>query len=119
MMISGIGFETAALFAKEGAKVVCADVNEAGAQKAVAKINQAVGEGTALAVKVDVSKEAEVKALVEKAVDTYGKRARLLISCDETNNTFLLIGKLDIMFNNAGIMHPEDDNALNTEERIW
>lgn len=23
------------------------------------------------------------------------------------------------MFNNAGIMHPEDDNALNTEERIW
>lgn len=31
----------------------------------------------------------------------------------------ILVGKLDIMFNNAGIMHPEDDNALNTEERIW
>lgn len=28
-------------------------------------------------------------------------------------------GRLDIMFNNAGIMHPEDDHALNTEERIW
>lgn len=29
------------------------------------------------------------------------------------------VGRLDIMFNNAGIMHPEDDNALNTEQRIW
>lgn len=37
--------------------------------------------------------------MVEKAVDHFGK--------------------LDIMFNNAGIMHPEDDNALNTEDRIW
>lgn len=74
-------------------------MNEAGAQKAVAKINQAVVEGTSIALKVDVSKEAEVKAMVEKAVDHFGK--------------------LDIMFNNAGIMHPEDDNALNTEDRIW
>lgn len=32
---------------------------------------------------------------------------------------YIYPGKLDIMFNNAGIMHPEDDNALNTEERIW
>lgn len=69
------------MFAKEGAKVVCADVNEAGAQKAVAKINQTVGEGTALAVKVDVSKEAEVKALVEKAVDTYGRKKRACRFC--------------------------------------
>lgn len=69
---SGIGFETAALFAKEGAKVVCADLNEAGVQKAVAKITEAVGEGNAIAVKVDVSKEAQVKDLVQKAVDTYG-----------------------------------------------
>lgn len=116
---SGIGFETAALFAKEGAKVVCADLNEAGAQKAVAKINQTVGDGTAIAVKVDVSKEAEIQALVEKAVDTYGKEGACLYSLMGESNTYCFLGKLDIMFNNAGIMHPEDDNALNTEERIW
>ncbi|CEG78090.1 Putative Glucose 1-dehydrogenase [Rhizopus microsporus] len=97
---SGIGFETAVLFAKEGAKVVCADLNEEGTKKTVAKIAEIVGkEGTSVPFKVDVSKEAEVKALVDKAVDTFGK--------------------LDIMFNNAGIMHPQDDNALTTEERIW
>ncbi|CEG63866.1 Putative Glucose 1-dehydrogenase [Rhizopus microsporus] len=97
---SGIGFETAVLFAKEGAKVVCADLNEEGTKKTVSKIAEIVGkEGTSVPFKVDVSKEAEVKALVDKAVDTFGK--------------------LDIMFNNAGIMHPQDDNALTTEERVW
>ena len=30
-----------------------------------------------------------------------------------------LIGKLNIVFNNAGIMHPDDDNAITTEERVW
>ncbi|KAI8876851.1 oxidoreductase [Backusella circina FSU 941] len=95
----GIGFETAMLFAKEGAKVVCADVNETGVKKTVLKIEEMVGKNTAVAIKVDVSKEDQVKAMVDKAVDTYGK--------------------LDIMFNNAGIMHPEDDNALTTEDKIW
>jgi len=95
----GIGFETAVLFAKEGAKVVCADVNEKGVQKTVAKISELVSSGVAIPFKADVSKEDQVKALVDKALKEFGK--------------------LDIMFNNAGIMHPEDDNALNTEERIW
>lgn len=70
---SGIGFETAVLFAKEGAKVVCADINETGATKTVNKIDQLVGQGSAVAFKADVSKEQEVKALVDKAVDTFGK----------------------------------------------
>ncbi|CAO3702551.1 unnamed protein product [Rhizopus stolonifer] len=97
---SGIGYEAAVLFAKEGAKVVCADLNEEGVKKTVARIPELTGhKDAAIAFKVDVSKEAEVKALVDKAVDVFGK--------------------LDIMFNNAGIMHPQDDNALNTEERIW
>ncbi|KAI8979980.1 hypothetical protein BDB01DRAFT_798336 [Pilobolus umbonatus] len=96
---SGIGYESAIVFAKEGAKVVCADVNEAGVMKTVAKITQLVGEGVAIPFKVDVSREDEVKSLVDTAVNTFGK--------------------LDIMFNNAGIMHPEDDNATNTSERIW
>lgn len=69
---SGIGFETAALFAKEGAKVVCADVNEAGVNKSVAKIVALAGAEAAIAFKVDVSKEDQVKALVEKTVNTFG-----------------------------------------------
>ncbi|CEP16383.1 hypothetical protein [Parasitella parasitica] len=97
---SGIGFETAVLFAKEGAKVVCADINEKGIQNTVARIAELAGkEASAIAVRTDVSKEEEVKALVEKAVEEFGR--------------------LDIMFNNAGIMHPEDDNALTTAEKVW
>lgn len=107
------------MFAKEGAKVVCADINEAGALKTVAKIDQLVGQGSAVAFKTDVSKEEEVKALVDKAVDTYGNKHRFFIISPSINSMFHILGKLDIMFNNAGIMHPEDDNALNTEERIW
>ncbi|KAG0163036.1 hypothetical protein DFQ30_000827 [Apophysomyces sp. BC1015] len=99
MLRSGIGFETAVLFGKEGAKVVCADLNEEGAAATAKKINELFGENSAIAFKTDVSKEEQVKALVDKAVETYGK--------------------LSIMFNNAGIMHPKDDNALTTEERVW
>ncbi|CAO3588807.1 unnamed protein product [Absidia cylindrospora] len=96
---SGIGFETALLFAREDAKVVCADLNDKGANDTVQKITSLFGPDGAIAVKVDVSKEDQVEAMVQQAVTTFGK--------------------LDIMFNNAGIMHPADDNALNTEEKIW
>lgn len=74
-------------------------------------------QDVAIAFKVDVSKESEVKALVDKAVEVYGIIHNISFSfvCWQNIN----IGKLNIMFNNAGIMHPQDDNALNTEERIW
>lgn len=97
---SGIGLESSLLFAREGAKVVCADLNLEAAKQTVQKIDHLTrGPGNAIAVKVDVSKEAEVKQLVDTAVEKFGK--------------------LSIIFNNAGIMHPEDDNALNTDEKIW
>ena len=63
------------MFAKEGAKVVCADLNEAGVQKCSDKINEAYGKDASIAFKIDVSKEAQVKELVQKAVDTYGTYA--------------------------------------------
>jgi NAD(P)-dependent dehydrogenase (short-subunit alcohol dehydrogenase family) len=96
---SGIGLQSSILFAQEGADVLLVDVNLEAAERAAKIVNQKHPNVKALAVKADVGKEADVQA----AVDTAKKE----------------FGRLDIMFNNAGIMHPADDNALNTEEKIW
>ena len=89
---SGIGLATARRFAAEGASVVIGDVSPA-AGKAVAD------EIGGLFVPVDVTSEAEVRALFRAAVDTYGG--------------------LDVAFNNAGISPPEDDSILTTELDAW
>jgi NAD(P)-dependent dehydrogenase (short-subunit alcohol dehydrogenase family) len=78
---SGIGRATAQIFAREGAKVVVADVMVDGGAETVRLITAASGE--AIFVKTDVAQTAEVEAMVKKAVDTYGR--------------------LDCAFNNAGI----------------
>jgi NAD(P)-dependent dehydrogenase (short-subunit alcohol dehydrogenase family) len=78
---SGIGRATALAFAREGAKVVVADVTVEGGEETVAQVKKAGGE--AIFVKTDVSKAVEVEALVAKAVATYGR--------------------LDCAYNNAGI----------------
>lgn len=98
---SGIGLETAILFAKEGASVTLADVNEAAGVKALATVQSAAPSSAnkTLFVKTDVGKEADIKALVAQTVAKFGK--------------------LNIIFNNAGIMHPRDDNAETTEESVW
>lgn len=100
---SGIGRECAILFASEGANVVLADINLEACQKTADIVNERFNKAEipvkAVAMKCDVSKEDEVAAIVQRAVDEFGR--------------------LDVMFNNAGIMHPADDNALNTEEKIW
>jgi len=68
---SGIGRATAALFAKEGARVVLADVGAEGLKEAANLINEA--GGTAISKKTDVSREAEVKALIASALRSYLK----------------------------------------------
>jgi NAD(P)-dependent dehydrogenase (short-subunit alcohol dehydrogenase family) len=78
---SGIGRETAVLFAKAGARVVVAGRREPEGEETV-KLIRAVG-GDALFVKTDVSKASGVDALIQKAVEKFGR--------------------LDIAFNNAGI----------------
>ena len=78
---SGIGQATALIFAREGAKVVVADITVEGGEETVRQIQ--AGGGDATFVKTDVSKAAEVEALVNKTVETYGQ--------------------LDCAFNNAGI----------------
>jgi NAD(P)-dependent dehydrogenase (short-subunit alcohol dehydrogenase family) len=67
---SGIGRAAALIFAREGANVVCADVNEAGARDTAAAVN---GKGSqALAVKTDVTSRAQVNDLVERSLAAFG-----------------------------------------------
>ncbi|UKZ81511.1 hypothetical protein TrVFT333_009283 [Trichoderma virens FT-333] len=95
----GIGLETAILFAKEGANVLLADISEPALEKAVAKVKELVPAASRLETrKCDVSKEADVQAMIE-SLDAWGG--------------------LDVIFNNAGIMHARDDDAINTPEDIW
>jgi NAD(P)-dependent dehydrogenase (short-subunit alcohol dehydrogenase family) len=68
---SGIGRATALAFAREDAKVVVADIAVEGGEATVRMIQEARGE--ALFLKADVSKAAEVQALVQRAVETYGR----------------------------------------------
>ncbi len=77
---SGIGQAAAVLFAREGAKVVVADISVPGGRDTVAQITAQGGQ--ALAVEVDVSQSSQVQRMVRTAKDAYGR--------------------LDILFNNAG-----------------
>jgi meso-butanediol dehydrogenase/(S,S)-butanediol dehydrogenase/diacetyl reductase len=78
---SGFGRATSVLFAKEGAKVVAVDIAPEPGEKTVNLIQGNGGEATF--VRADVAKTEEVKKMVKKAVDVFGK--------------------LDILFNNAGV----------------
>jgi 3-oxoacyl-[acyl-carrier protein] reductase len=70
---SGIGKAAALIFAREGANVVCADLNDAGARETAAQITgQGGGGGKALALKVDVTARAQVDDMVRRAIDAFG-----------------------------------------------
>ncbi|WP_405145352.1 3-oxoacyl-ACP reductase [Sphaerisporangium sp. NBC_01403] len=88
----GIGLATARRFAEEGAKVVCADLDEDGG----AKLADEVG---GLFVRTDVTSEEDVSRMFETAFETYGS--------------------VDIAFNNAGISPPDDDSILTTGIEAW
>ena len=67
---SGIGRATALIFAREGANVVCADIDQDGARHTV---DQVSAQGVkALALKTDVTSRAQVEALVRQAIDAFG-----------------------------------------------
>ena len=67
---SGIGRATAKIFAREGANVVCADVNEAGGKETAGLVNAKGSQ--ALAVKVDVTSRKQVEDMAKRAVDAFG-----------------------------------------------
>jgi 3-oxoacyl-[acyl-carrier protein] reductase len=67
---SGIGKAAALIFAREGANVVCADLNENGAKKTADIVNAHAGK--AFAVRTDVTSRAQVNEMVRRAIGTFG-----------------------------------------------
>ena len=91
---SGMGRVASELFTSEGAKVVLTDVNDEAGEATEA----ALGDD-ALYVHADVSQEVEAKAMVAETVARFGR--------------------LDVLYNNAGVMLPDDGSVHSTEESIW
>jgi NAD(P)-dependent dehydrogenase (short-subunit alcohol dehydrogenase family) len=89
-----MGRVAAAAFCREGARVAVADVNEDAARGSARE----AGDG-ALALRCDVTKEADVREAVRATVERYGR--------------------LDVLYNNAGVMLPEDRSVTDTEEWVW
>ena len=94
---SGIGRETALLFAREGARVVAVDIDDEGGTETIARVRELGGDG--VYVHADVSRAEDCEHMVRVAEETFDG--------------------LHVLFNNAGIMHPEDDDAVNTPESVW
>ncbi len=93
----GMGRVAASMFAKEGSKVIVAEYGEAAGQETVDLIRAEGGDATF--VKVDVSKEADARTMVDHAVATYGR--------------------LDCLYNNAGVMPEADHSVTDTAVDVW
>jgi len=94
---SGLGRETALLFAKEGARLVLNDVVAETVEETAHMIIQAGGE--AIAAVGDVSVEADVEKTFKAGVEAFGE--------------------VDTLFNNAGIMPDEDVSVTTMEPDVW
>jgi NAD(P)-dependent dehydrogenase (short-subunit alcohol dehydrogenase family) len=92
---SGIGRASALLFAAEGAKVVAADLDETAAAETVSQMN-----AEAIARRVDVASEDETRLLAEETIERFGR--------------------IDVLFNNAGIAGVGDvaETSLDLWERV-
>jgi NAD(P)-dependent dehydrogenase (short-subunit alcohol dehydrogenase family) len=91
---SGMGRVATQAFVREGARVVAVDVNPTAVHETVASL-----QGKALAATADVTREADVAVCVKTAVDSFGK--------------------LDVLYNNAGIFDEADESVLTTTDAIW
>ena len=93
----GMGRTAARMFAAEGARVVCVDVTEEMSESAAADVRTAGGQATAIAA--DVSKEDDARRMVDHAIATYGR--------------------VDALYNNAGIMPAADHSVVDTDVETW
>jgi NAD(P)-dependent dehydrogenase (short-subunit alcohol dehydrogenase family) len=94
---SGMGRQAAELFASEGARVVISDVTEETGREVVEAIRSSSGDSAF--VRADVSTAADVEAMVRFTVDTFGG--------------------LHVLYNNAGVFHPDDGGTVETSEQVW
>jgi NAD(P)-dependent dehydrogenase (short-subunit alcohol dehydrogenase family) len=94
---SGMGRVAAQLFAAEGAKVVVAEYAADAGEETVRTVKDAGGEASF--VRADVSREEDASAMVAAAVDRYGR--------------------LDVLYNNAGIMPEADHSVVDTDVSVW
>ncbi len=94
---SGMGRVAAEMFAAEGAKVVAAEFDEQHGRETVEAIEAAGGD--AVFVRADVSDETDAAAMVAAAMDRYGR--------------------VDVLYNNAGIMPEADHSVTDTDVAVW
>ena len=94
---SGMGRTAALMFAAEGARVVVADYADAAGAETVRLVQDAGGEATF--IRTDISCEPDARAMVDHAVATYGR--------------------VDTLYNNAGIMPEEDHSVIDTPVDAW
>jgi NAD(P)-dependent dehydrogenase (short-subunit alcohol dehydrogenase family) len=94
---SGIGKASCLLFAREGAKIVVVDLKKETAEATATEIRDAGGDARAFAA--DVSKAKDAEGMVRFAEESYGR--------------------LNVVFNNAGVFHNDDNSVTNTAEDIW
>jgi NAD(P)-dependent dehydrogenase (short-subunit alcohol dehydrogenase family) len=94
---SGMGRTAARLFAQEGAKVALFEVHEDSGEEAAREIQESGGEAAFFAC--NVADEISVRTAVERAADRFGK--------------------IDVLYNNAGIMPAEDRSVIDTDARVW
>jgi len=94
---SGMGRVAAFRFAAEGSRVIVADNQAAAAEETVSQIRAAGGEAWPIAA--DISVEADAKAMSDLAIEKFGR--------------------LDVLYNNAGIMPAEDRSVVDTPVEAW
>ena len=94
---SGMGRVAAAMFCREGANVAVADVTADAREAAASEAKKAGGD--AFAVQCDVTREQEVRDAIAATIARYGR--------------------LDVLYNNAGIMMAEDRSVVDTDEWVW
>jgi NAD(P)-dependent dehydrogenase (short-subunit alcohol dehydrogenase family) len=93
----GMGRVAAQMFAAQGAKVVVAEFAEAPGEETVSLVRDAGGEASF--VRADVSDEGSARGMVDHAVATYGR--------------------VDILYNNAGVMPEADHSVIDTDVATW
>jgi NAD(P)-dependent dehydrogenase (short-subunit alcohol dehydrogenase family) len=94
---SGIGLRTCLLCAGEGARIAAVDIDDTAGRQTADQITAAGGQ--AVYVHADVSRADDCARMVQAAEEAFGR--------------------LDILFNNAGISHIDDGDATGTEEQVW